>query len=75
MAGRMQGRNTETLMLQGVRMPYVDKNDALRKMSLIDRICIALFGRSVYFERICGKPDAGTLVDPSDVAHLTRLLS
>ncbi|MFY9941220.1 MAG: hypothetical protein WAK57_03530 [Desulfobacterales bacterium] len=75
MADLIQGRNMETLMLQGVRMPYVDKSDALFKMSLIDRICIALFDRSVYFERVCGKPEEGTFVHKNDVGHLIRLLT
>lgn len=74
MAAMIHGRNMETLMLQGVRMPYVDQNDALRKMHLIDRICIALLGRSVYFQRVCGSSQDAVFVDGSDIALLNRLL-
>ena len=74
MADLIHGRNMETLMLQGVRMPYVDQNDALHKMHLIDRISVALFGRSVYFERVCDSCKEAVFVDRSDIAHLNRLL-
>lgn len=75
MAEQIKGRNMETLMLQGVRMPYVDKNDALCKMGLVDRICIALYGRSVYFERVYGGRDMGTFLDKNEMDQMVRLLS
>ena len=41
--------NIETLMLRGVRMPYVDQEDMHAKMKQIDRICLAIYGKTEYF--------------------------
>lgn len=38
--------NIETLLLQGVRAPHVDKEEMRRQMAMIDRICRAVFGRT-----------------------------
>ncbi len=35
----------ETLILQGVRIPFVSKEDALKKIQIIDRISLAVFGK------------------------------
>lgn len=43
---RMQGNNLETLMMQGVRILSIDKEDARRQIGLIDRIAIGVFGRT-----------------------------
>lgn len=60
--------------LRNARMPYVDQNDALHKIHLIDRISIALFGRSVYFERVCDGPKETVWVVGNDLGLLNRLL-
>ena len=39
--------NTETLLSQGIRIPYTDKQTLLRQTALADDICLALFGRSM----------------------------
>ncbi|PID40953.1 MAG: hypothetical protein CR984_00555 [Proteobacteria bacterium] len=36
----------ETLMLQGVRMPHISREETLREMELIDQICMGIFGRT-----------------------------
>lgn len=43
---RLRRSNMEILILQGVRRPYFDKNDARSKIELIDRISYSLFGKS-----------------------------
>ncbi|WP_373499872.1 hypothetical protein [Desulfococcus sp.] len=43
---QLERHNIETLLLQGVRAPHVDKSDMLRQMALIDRICRTVFGRT-----------------------------
>jgi len=47
---QLKSSNMETLFLQGVRMPYIDTNEAFGRMGLIDRICYAVFGRSEFLE-------------------------
>jgi hypothetical protein len=42
--------NIETLMMRGVRMPYVDPEDMQAKMDQIDRICLAIYGKTEYFQ-------------------------
>lgn len=42
--------NIETLLLQGVRPVSIDKNEVMRKMEIIDRICLAVFGKTEYYE-------------------------
>jgi hypothetical protein len=48
---QLERDNIETLLLQGIRPVSVDKDAALRKMRLIDRICLAVFGKTEYCEK------------------------
>jgi len=43
---QLQKNNIETLLLQGVRPVSIDKDAVLRKMEIIDRICLAVFGKT-----------------------------
>jgi hypothetical protein len=43
--------NIETLLMQGVRPVSVDKEAALGKMEIIDRICLAVFGKTEYYSQ------------------------
>lgn len=49
---QLQKNNIETLLLQGVRPVSIDKDEALRSMEIIDRICLAVFGKTEYYEKI-----------------------
>ena len=40
----------ETMILQGVKAPYINIEDEKRKMELIDKISLSIFGRTEYFE-------------------------
>ncbi|MDX2448504.1 MAG: hypothetical protein QNK29_15040 [Desulfobacterales bacterium] len=42
-----RGHNIETLMAQGIRIPYADKQALLLQIALADDICLALFNRSM----------------------------
>ena len=42
---QLKKSNMETLILQGVRIPFVSKEDALKKIQIIDRISLAVFGK------------------------------
>ena len=52
-AQMLQKENMETLFAQGVRVTNVDKQDAERKMGIIDKISHSVFGKTEYFQ----KPD------------------
>ncbi len=47
---RLAQGNMETLMSQGVRAAYIDKQAARQQMRMIDRICRAVYGRTEYFQ-------------------------
>jgi len=47
---QLQKSNLETLLSQGQRVVLVDKEDARRKMLIIDRISRAIFGKTEYIE-------------------------
>lgn len=47
----LQKNNIETLLLQGVRPVSIDKDAVLRNMEIIDRICLAVFGKTEYYEK------------------------
>jgi hypothetical protein len=41
--------NMETLMLRGIRIPHIDVDDAQKKIKIIDRISLAVYGKTAYF--------------------------
>jgi hypothetical protein len=43
-----EDRNIETLMILGIRLPHMDRQDIVRKIGMIDDISLAIFGRTVY---------------------------
>ncbi len=49
---QLQKSTMETLMMQGVRVLYIDQEDARRQMDLIDRIAMAVFHRTESFDII-----------------------
>jgi len=42
--------NMETMILQGIRAPYINMEDEKRKMELIDKISLSVFERTEYFK-------------------------
>ena len=47
---QLEKGNMETMILQGVKAPYINIEDEKRKMDLIDKISLSVFGRTEYFE-------------------------
>jgi len=43
---QLQKNNIETLLMQGVRPVSIDKDAAIRKIKIINRICFAVFGKT-----------------------------
>lgn len=56
---KLARNNMETLMMQGFRCPTVSPGEARQQMLVIDKLCQAVFAKSVYF-----RPD-----QPSVVTH------
>ncbi|KPJ76121.1 MAG: hypothetical protein AMJ54_12790 [Deltaproteobacteria bacterium SG8_13] len=68
---RLRKSNVETLLLQGERVPYIDRHRTLKTIAAIDRICLAVFGRTDSIEAldrsdagwdICGAQDAAAMI-------------
>jgi hypothetical protein len=47
---QLEKANMETIILQGVKVPYISVEDEKRKMELIDKISLSVFGRTEYIE-------------------------
>lgn len=50
---QLEKANMETMILQGIKAPYISIEDEKRKMELIDKISSSVFGRTEYFEDSC----------------------
>ena len=67
--------NVETLLLKGKRMSYVDKADARKKIQMIDRISLSIFGKTKFFDLM---PAGGQSIDldgKEDIEKLIRKFS
>lgn len=71
---RLKTSNIETLLLQGVRMPYFDTQEARRCIGIIDRICYAMYGRSELLENT-GSPSPVELDCADDLETILKRLS
>ena len=47
---KLRKTNVETLLLQGGRYPYIDRNRTMKTIAAIDRICLAVFGKTESIE-------------------------
>ena len=47
---QLRKHNVETLLLRGKRVSYVDRADARKKILMIDRISLAVFGKTEFFD-------------------------
>ena len=54
--------NVETLLLKGERVSYIDRADARKKIQIIDRISLAVFGKTEYFDLMPAREQSITLV-------------
>jgi hypothetical protein len=67
--------NVETLLLNGKRISYVDKADARRKIQLIDRISLAVFGKTEFFDLMPAEAQSITLEGKADIDKFIKELS
>jgi len=66
--------NVETLLLKGKRVSYVDKADARKKIQLIDRISLAVFGKTESFDWMPAEAQSITLEGKADIDKFIKEL-
>ena len=66
--------NVETLLLRGKRVTYVDKADARKKIQIIDRISLAVFGKTEFFDLMPAGEQSITLQGKDDIDKLMKEL-
>lgn len=66
--------NVETLLLKGKRLSYVDKADARKKIEIIDRISLAVFGKTEFFNLMPAEAQSITLQDKADIDRFIKEL-
>ena len=66
--------NVETLLLKGKRVSYVDKTDARKKIRIIDRISLAVFGKTEFFDLMPAKEQSITLEGKADIDQFFKEL-
>ena len=74
LARETSGRNMETLMLQGVRQPHIDRDAARKTMCHIDLLCRTAFGRIGWTTAAPQAEDLGTIAGPDELDTLVRRL-
>lgn len=72
---QLQRTNMETLMLQGKRAVFIDKNEARKMMVIIDRISQAVFGKTEYFEALHDGEEFIELRSDKDIRDIIKILS
>lgn len=71
---QLKKHNVETLLLRGKRVPYVDTADARKKIQMIDRISLAVFGKTEFFDLIPADEQTITLEGKEDIDKLIQEL-
>jgi hypothetical protein len=74
-AERSARSNMETLIMTGVRTPHFDVAQGERTLDMIDRIAMAVFGRTEPLEGMPRDVDLGEQAEALDPAELIRRLS
>lgn len=70
---QMKKNTMETLISQGLRIPYIDKADTLNKIAMIDFISFKVFGKSTVSERTMGEPDM-RIYGQQDIENMIRMM-
>ena len=66
--------NVETLLLRGKRVAYIDTADARKKIQMIDRISLALFGKTDLFDLMPAGEQSITIEGKDDIDKLIKEL-
>ncbi len=71
---QLKKHNVETLLLSGKRVSYVDTADARKKIRMIDRISLAVFGKTEFFDLMPAGEQSITLEGKEDIDKLIKEL-
>lgn len=71
---QLQTSNIETLMLQGKVAAFINKNEAKKKMEIIDRISQAVYGKTEYFEPLREREEFIELRSEEDFRNIIKRL-
>ena len=72
---KLRKSNVETLLLQGGRYPYIDKDRTLKTIAAIDRICLAVFKKTESIESMDRGDDGWEIRGAEDAVAMIRRLS
>ncbi len=72
---QLSQHNVETLLLGGKRISYVDRVDARKKIQIIDRISLAVFGKTEFFDLMAADEQFFSLEGKADIDKLLKDLS
>jgi hypothetical protein len=72
---KLARHNVETLLLRGERVPCIDKADLHKKIQIIDRISMAVFGKTEFFDMMPAGEQSITLENKADIDKLMKDLS
>jgi hypothetical protein len=67
--------NVETLLLSGTRVAYMNKIEARKKIQIIDRISLAVFGKTDFFDLMPADAQCLSLEGRADIDQLMKDLS
>lgn len=71
---QLKKHNVETLLLRGKRVTYVDTADAHKKIQMIDRISLAVFGKTDFFDLMPAGEQSIRLESKEDIDKLIKEL-
>jgi hypothetical protein len=71
---QLTNHNVETLLSRGKRVSYVDKADARKKIQMIDRISLAIFGKTEFFDLMPAGEQSIILEGKEDIDKLIKEL-
>jgi hypothetical protein len=72
---RLAQHNVETLLLSGERLSHIDRADARKKINIIDRVSLAVFGKTEYFDFMPAGGQSITLESKDDIDKLMKSFS
>ena len=71
---QLKKHNVETLLLRGKRVSYIDAADARKKIKMIDRTSLAVFGKTEFFDLMPPGAQSITLKGKKDIDNLIKEL-
>lgn len=69
---QLNQHNVETLLLKGERLPHIDRADARQKIKIIDRICLAVFGKTELFDLMPTGEQSIAIEGKDDIDNLIK---